>query len=428
MIARLLRSPVLWLAFALGLLAHAAYFTLDHEHYGADTPSYLAPASGLLHGQGFVSATGQPELRRTPGYPIFLAIFQIHPLRLEYLVLLQHLLCVFLIVAVAAITLRFSGNRLAACIAGVVMALDFATLRIANLLLTEIIATALIALTAWTLYCAIANQAHVMRLSACAGLLGSCAALVRPVGLLFFVPLSICLFITLKRRALRPVIIFMLSFLLLPALWAARNYIEGGYFGLSTIGAENLLYYRAAGALAMQEPGNYLANAARINTTLIDQTCADLESIYKRDCSQITPAQKASYAIHKGKSIILRHPLSYLRSTLVSLAYVIFGDGAEALSRVSGVTPRLAEYIVLLFTVPEAFLAVAGCWYWRHQNRNLFWLLALTVIYFFAISAGAEAYSRFKVPVMPMYALLIAGGAAQLVSGKKPQFSTNLSS
>jgi hypothetical protein len=31
------------------------------------------------------------------------------------------------------------------------------------------------------------------------------------------------------------------------------------------------------------------------------------------------------------------------------------------------------------------------------------------------ISAGAEAYSRFKVPIMPMYALLIGGGAASVL-------------
>jgi predicted membrane-bound dolichyl-phosphate-mannose-protein mannosyltransferase len=39
----------------------------------------------------------------------------------------------------------------------------------------------------------------------------------------------------------------------------------------------------------------------------------------------------------------------------------------------------------------------------------------LTVLYFLVISAGAEAYSRFKVPVMPMYALLIGGGAAGII-------------
>ena len=45
--------------------------------------------------------------------------------------------------------------------------------------------------------------------------------------------------------------------------------------------------------------------------------------------------------------------------------------------------------------------------------RSQFMLsLFFTIGYFFVISAGAEAYSRFKVPVMPMYALLIGGGAA----------------
>jgi len=79
------------------------------------------------------------------------------------------------------------------------------------------------------------------------------------------------------------------------------------------------------------------------------------------------------------------------------------------------VSPRIAERLVLLITLPLALLAIAGCWYWYRRDRNLFYVLALTVAYFFAVSAGAEAYSRFRVPVMPMYALLAAGGAALLL-------------
>jgi len=410
--SRSIGPPVLWIALGLGLLTHASYLALDHEHFGVDTPSYLIPADNLLHRQMFVNALHQPELRRTPGYPLLLALFRVSPLRVEYLIFVQHALCVLLIVAVAAICIRITESHLATLVAASVLALDLATVRIANLLLTEVSSTILIALAVWALYRAMTRPAGRMLASAAAGILGGFSALVRPVGVLYFVPLSICLILTLKRRALGPVIALIASFLLLPLLWAGRNVIEGDYFGLSTIGAEDLLYYRAAGALAIQQPGGYLANVLKVRTSLTDQTCTDLERAYERSCAQVTESQKAAYSTRKAISIISNNPLSYLRSMFLSLAYIVFGGGAEALSRISNLSPRIAECLVLLLTIPEACLAFVGCWYWYRRDRRLFYLLTLTIAYFLIISAGAEAYSRFKVPVMPMYALLIGGGAA----------------
>lgn len=414
-IHRLIGSPVVWIALGLSLLTQATYFTLDHEHYGADTPSYLIPADNLLHGHGFVNALHQPELLRTPGYPLLLALFRIAPLKVEYLIVVQHLLCVLLAVAVAAIALRITGSRLVACVAAVVMSLDLATLRVANLLLTEVVFMILISLICWILYRAMTKPSGKGIAIAGAGLLGGYAVLVRPVGVLYFVPLSLCLFLVLRRRALRPVLILVVFFLILPVLWATRNFVEGGYFGISAVGAEDILYYRAAGAIAIQQPGSYTTNILKVNGELIQQTCSDLEQMYQRDCSQITDKQQAAYASRKGMSIIRNHPLSYLHSMTVSLAYLVFGGGAEALSRISHLSPRIAEGIVLLFTVPEVFLALIGCRYWYRRDRILCWLLVLTIAYFLGISAGGEAYSRFKVPIMPMYALLIGGGAAGMV-------------
>lgn len=407
---KLVSSPVLWIAFGLGLLTHAIYFSMDHEHYGADTPSYLIPADNLLHGYGFVNAFQRPELLRTPGYPLLLAIFRIAPLKIEYLILVQHLLCVLLAVAATAIALQITGSRLAAYVTAVVLSLDLATFRVANLLLTEILFTVSISLVCWTLYCAVAKPTSNMLLYAAAGLLGGYAVLVRPIGILCFVPLSFCLFLVLKRRALYPVLVFVVSFLLFPALWTARNFYEGGYLGISAIGAEDILYYRASGALAIQSPGSYPANLLKVHSALTQQACPDLEHEYQRDCSQITDAQQAAYASRKGISIIRKYPFSYLHSMLVSTAYLIFGGGAEALSRIINISPRTAACIVLLFTFPEACLALIGCWYWYQRDRILCWFLIATIAYFLIISAGGEAYSRFKVPIMPMYALLISGG------------------
>jgi 4-amino-4-deoxy-L-arabinose transferase-like glycosyltransferase len=290
-----------------------------------------------------------------------------------------------------------------------------ATLVVTNMLLTETLFTVFIAVVFWMLYQAVKNEYIVTR-CAVAGLVGGCAALIRPVGVLFFVPVSIYLCLVLRRKALRPTLVFTASFLLFPLAWSTRNYLESEYFGISTIGAYNLLAYRAAGALAVGQPGDYLTNALNARVVLLKQACEGIERTYRRDCSQVPEARRAKYFAYMGKNIILHNIVGYLRSAFVGLAYIIFGGGAEALSAMGRLSPNLAKRIVLLVTVPEAGLALVGCWFWFHRERALCYLLVLTVCYFLIISAGGEAYSRFRVPVMPMYALLVGGGVAATVA------------
>jgi Dolichyl-phosphate-mannose-protein mannosyltransferase len=411
---RTIRPMVLWVALTACLFTHAAYLVMDHDYYGNDTPSYLVPAQNLLHGYGFADASHHPEVRRTPGYPLLLALFQVSPLQLDYLVFLQHAICVLLAAALAAFALQVTNSPVIALVAATVFSLDLATVRIANLLLTEITAAALIALIAWTLYRALSTPRGIMY-AMMAGLLGGCATLVRPVAILYVVPLSFSIVFTQRRRALRTLAVFILSFLLLPALWIARNRIDAGYTGLSTISSEDILFYRAAGALAIQRPGDYFSNVEKTRGFLMNQSCLELERIYRQDCRQLADSQKAPYYARKGMSIIAGAPSSYLRSALIGLLYTVFGGGAEALSKITHVSPLMAERIILFLTIPEACLSLFGCWYWYKKDRYVGCLLILTVAYFLIVSAGAEAYSRFRVPVMPMYALLVGGGAAQVL-------------
>jgi hypothetical protein len=269
-ISNSIRSPVLWIALCMGILTHAAYSALDHEHYGADTPSYLVPADNLLHGRGFVDAMHHLELRRTPGYPLLLGIFQASPLRVEYLIFVQHFLCVFLIVAVAAIGLRIAGSRLVAFVAAFVLSLDFATLRIANLLLSEITATVLISLVAWMIYRATTKPAGAVPASLAAGVLGGYATLfVRSVSVL---RAAVDLPVSSTKAACHASCSSLRYIVLVSSLaMAARNFVEGDYFGISTIGAQDLLYYRAAGALGIQQPGDYLANVLKVRGELINK-------------------------------------------------------------------------------------------------------------------------------------------------------------
>jgi 4-amino-4-deoxy-L-arabinose transferase-like glycosyltransferase len=419
------RFSILWITLGIGVLTHSAFLIADHSYYAIDTASYMVPADNLLHGHGFVNKFYQPEVVRTPGYPLMLALFQINPLRVEYLILLQHLLCVLTVAALAAVALRITNSSLIALASASVLSFDLATLVVANELLTEITFTVFIALISWILFRVAKEPTGIVARSAVAGLLGGCAVLIRPVGVLYFVPVSAYFYLVLKRRAFRPIVVFTALFLMIPLGWSARNYLESGYFGISTIGAQDLLDFKAAGALAARQPGDYFANVRNVQSILQKQACEGMERKYERDCSQLSEAQQAKYTTRMGANIILRNIPGYLKSALVGIGYMIFGGGTETLTRVGRLSPHLAGNIVLLVTVPEACLAVAGCFFWFRRERAVFYLIVLTVAYFLLISASADAYSRYRVPVMPMYALLVGGGIAAMIQLGHRIFATS---
>ena len=50
----------------------------------------------------------------------------------------------------------------------------------------------------------------------------------------------------------------------------------------------------------------------------------------------------------------------------------------------------------------------------RRVDRLAAWLMVLAIAYLVVMALGVEAYSRFRVPFLPLYAMLAGGGAAAL--------------
>jgi uncharacterized membrane protein YccC len=90
------------------------------------------------------------------------------------------------------------------------------------------------------------------------------------------------------------------------------------------------------------------------------------------------------------------------------------GGSASLLSELTGVGEPIARMLSLVYTVPLAVLAVLGIPYWWRQDRAFTWLVLLVLVYMFGMALGAEAYSRFRVPVITLYAILCGGGVAWL--------------
>ena len=112
--------------------------------------------------------------------------------------------------------------------------------------------------------------------------------------------------------------------------------------------------------------------------------------------------------------IILNDPAAAVLQAGRAFVMIMFGGGANMLAGMTGMTESRARIIALAYTAPLALLACVGVPYWWRIDRLAAALMLLTIAYLVVMSLGVEAYSRFRVPFLPLYAMLAGGGAAAL--------------
>jgi len=383
----------------LALTAHLTYFALVREHTAPDTVDYAAAAQSLRQGRGFTH-DGVPQTRRTPGYPAFVAACEAAGLGFRGMALLQHLLAAAMTSALFVAARRMSGNHFVAVVAAGLFAIDLPTIVHANLILSETLFALLLFVVfvlAWRIGEGVPRP---MRNGAVAGLILGLAVLVRPVAIAFFIPLAIY-FAWTRRHAAIP--LFVASALLFPALWTLRNFHATGVATLSSIAGDSILFYRAAGVLAIDEPGDFGKNLHRHAAELRARTDPP-------DARTLPHAKLAQLRARAGSRIVWQHPAAWAKLTARGITATLLGGGADAVSRLTGLTPRTATWLLLVTTAAALSFAIAGQTWLLRTNRRLGVLVLITVAYFVVLPAGAESYSRFRVPVVSMYAIAVAAG------------------
>jgi hypothetical protein len=191
-----------------------------------------------------------------------------------------------------------------------------------------------------------------------------------------------------------------------------RNARETGVFTLSSLAGINLLHYRAAGTLAIRDAGGIDVNLGRRRDELEQRACQNLEGQYQRPCTSLSWAERATAYADIAWPIVLGDPIATGQQAVRALGMIVFGGSASLLSEITGVSDRSARLVCLAYTVPLALLAAAGIRYWWARHRAFAWLVLLVIGYMFGMALGAEAYSRFRVPVIALYGILCGGGIA----------------
>jgi len=376
--------------------------------------SYWNPTSELL-------ALG---LERPPVYPLFLAAWE-QAGALPWSAILGQILLDEVALILTFLLLRSLVGTIPTLTALLILALDFAVVQQSNLLLTETLFTVLVVASALGLL----KGLHSGRLafSAVGGLLLGLGVLTRPIGLYLpfvLLPASWYLGRHLKRRQhLGVLVAFALSFGLTVGPWVGRNYALTGVPLVSTIEGTNLLYHRAASALADSQGLDFVRNP-EVRRVILTQLHTQ---VLERYSPEANPAQRSRAESALGLEILLYHPIGTLKTTLRVLVLQVLphvrSRGVSPLFTLLGLpTPwvgdTLTEFTLTGFYALFLFLmyinALYGAYRLAHQRWPSFLFLVGLLGYFAIISAGPEADLRFRVPYMPYLAALAGYGLTQL--------------
>jgi hypothetical protein len=376
------------------------YFAFaNNDYFFPDSFTYLEPARNLIRGLGFTNR-GLIETLRTPGYPLLLAGFG---LRIVPVIVFQHLLNVALAVAIYLFVMRRLGDRFVAIAAAILFAIDTPTLHYANKILTETLFTALLFIVFALAVCA--------RKLPLAGVLTGVLVLIRPVAIAYFIAVALCLL--LRRVPFRTIAIYIALALLLPAGWGLRNLHHTGVFTISSIGGINLLTYRAAGALAIEDDGDFEADLADEMQGLADSADDEIQTrLHIPDAEELPDAVRGKFYSEIGWRVLRQHPRGAAMLTLRGLLVNSFDSRWEGLEIVSALPTEIVRRSLDAYTAALFVFAVIGAAALWKRDRDLAAMIMATVVYFLLISAGGEAESRFRVPVIPQYVTIAAMGLA----------------
>lgn len=419
--------------FAFGLLVRQN----PHAALMHDTPSYTAPIEDLLHHASF-TVRGVPEVQRTPGYPLLLALVTALFGNVLWSIPLQ----VLFGAATAVLTWElvqktYEGPRpdIAASSAAILVLLA------PSLALEElhVVADSLVTLVILGgVYCLCLFSESKRRWLLVAGTtILACAAYVKPIGLYLGIPLiaiatlSACWGDWSRSAAMTLVAVSLYA--VLTGAWIVRNRAEAGIATFSSIASKNLYEYLGGATLARAEGRSWETVRTELQARMREK--------------HLDLADEIREQRREGLRMLLNHPTDAMWLGVQGVATNALdpgtGDLANILSLRRSGTGLVSKYFsmgpleFLKYLLRNerallAFVAVGGVWilsFWtlvargvwayRHDWGTTQWLVVVTAAYLLVVAAGPNAMARFRVPAVPMLAYLAGMGAANVLPDRK---------
>lgn len=417
-----------------------------------DSFKYERPALALLEIGRFScdpARPAEPEVVRTPGYPVFIAAVYAVVGRNAVAVIVAQIL---LSAGTLLITWRLAARRFDEAVAAgavAVAAVDPISFFYSQVLLTETVFTflvvaALFFVTRWF------DEPGRRPWSLAAGVALALAAHVRPLAYYLIVPVVAAFVAGAIRRRLPARVIAAgalaptLPWIVLVGGWQLRNQNATGSPRFSQIASVSLLDYRAAGIAALRDGVSLEEGRRRIHAELPEMTGWPQARVFDAYRSV-------------GLRVIAEHPFLGMRTQIAGVARTLFSSGLASVhaftpSRLSSgpmadllrLPPREyvsrwivgAPLILLLYAlVTAATLCIYGAFCYgvvrviKNEEGDPWWHAVIlgTCAYLLLLPAGPESYARFRVPVMPLVAVYAAYGFSVWRPRHRPRPATGAS-
>lgn len=368
---------------------------------------------------------------RTPGYPLLVAFFYyLFGLGGAWLVLIfQIILDLITIYLVYLIGKRISSSLWVGPAAAFLYAVSFPTALYSSLLLTEIPFAFFIVLTVWLLIQALGQSQKSFWLLGASGLTLGIATLIRPITQ--YLPIVIVLFWLavavyqrkISWRIIGGVALFLFIFILVIFPWLIRNKNLYGYWSLSTVQGLNLCFKNAS----------YLkSDIEGISIAKAQEYFEHEREGYKNPFTGLRNCQRKAikYILSNLNHYIPLHLKGTLNMFLgVGRADVLYLLGEEVPGKdfMQGnlakriieeikiskeqyfLIPLLAarqalEYLFLLIAIVVLLVKK------KAGDRKIYTVLILLFIAYLALVVGPLGYSRFRIPIVPLYLVFSAYG------------------
>jgi 4-amino-4-deoxy-L-arabinose transferase-like glycosyltransferase len=410
----------------------------------SDSVEYHQLALNLLqHGKFSRSpqAPYEPEILRTPAYPMLLAglygIFGVQPTIVVFAQITLSAATIFIVFKIATLLFHEQTGLLTALL----LTADPVSAYYTQVLLTETLFTTTVSLSLLLLLHALTEPSKWQwSVGASIGL--ALSTYIRPTSyyLGFILPLIFFLMIRPAigwRRAAKPALAFLSLYVVLTGGWQLHNYVQTGSIEFSQIKNQYLFIAKAAAIVAVRDNLNLEEAQRRLATEHFQSLPPDLRTAPQARLFE----SQGEYAV----AIILEHPALFLWTSLQGMLASLFGpSNLSHLFGLDNVALRtsllrgdfsgfsrshwtmafgswiygIAFLIILYLGVLLLFVRV------RLYSHGIV-LLIFTILYMLASSSGPEAYSRFRLPIMPTLCVMAAAGLIHASKTTRPPRSSS---
>jgi len=361
-----------------------------------DSVRYLRISENFLS-VFFGSITDSDSFFITPGYPLFLSFFPSGNFKMM-------IFCQLLLLGVSQfvlfkLVLKHTSIKIA-YFGLMLFLLESSTSLESFNLLTETLFNFVFVLF---LYLLDAGMSKNLYLYASGFILGL-ALIVRPVGQILLIPLFLMVVFRTWRKQIALVLLIAVA---ISSTWIIRNQVVFSVPQLSGIQSLNLLQFEGAGAFAKE-------NNVSLKEAQTKESKLELDRVGE-DASVQTVVE---YRVGRGIDLILANPVGFIELHLEGAAKILVGPGSANISKLTahlGLSGVVIDFIKAVIVLLRLFIISLVCIsiYFVLRRRVFIPIQLYSIVSWILIlisSGGANAYSRFRVPLIPLEIIIICIG------------------